>query len=58
MNQQFAEAIEAEWATRGLATFKQFLRDDLARRGAAAVATAANVRAQRTPPTNTPARMQ
>jgi hypothetical protein len=33
MNQQFAEAIEAEWAARGIATFKQFLRDDLARRG-------------------------
>jgi hypothetical protein len=32
MNQQFAEAIEAEWANRGIPTFKQFLRDDLARR--------------------------
>jgi hypothetical protein len=34
MNQQFSEAIEAEWANRQLATFKQFLRDDLARRTA------------------------
>ena len=36
MNQKFAEAIEAEWASRGLATFKQFLREDLARRSAGA----------------------
>jgi len=35
-NQQFAEAIEREWSQRGLATFKQFLRDDLARRAAGA----------------------
>jgi hypothetical protein len=34
MNQQFSESIEAQWARRGLATFKQFLRDDLARRTA------------------------
>ena len=40
MNQQFSESIEAEWSNRRLATFKQFLRDDLARRTAhAAVAT-------------------
>ena len=32
MNQHFAEAIESEWANRGIATFKKFLRDDLARR--------------------------
>ena len=31
-NQAYAEAIEGEWANRGLATFKQYLRDDLARR--------------------------
>ena len=37
-NQQFAEAIEAEWSQRGITTFKQFLRDDLARRGMAAPA--------------------
>ena len=40
-NQKFAEAIETEWATRGVATFKQFLRDDLARRTAAATAAGA-----------------
>jgi hypothetical protein len=34
MNQAFAETIEAEWSTQGLSTFKQFLRDDLARRAA------------------------
>ena len=36
MNQQFAEAIEGEWSRQGIATFKQFLRDDLARRGVGA----------------------
>ena len=36
LNQQFAAGIEAEWSQRGIATFKQFLRDDLARRAAAA----------------------
>jgi hypothetical protein len=36
MNQQFSESIEVEWANRRLATFKQFLRDDLARRAAEA----------------------
>jgi len=34
MNQHFAEAIEGDWASRGIATFKQFLRADLARRTA------------------------
>ena len=34
VNQKFAGDIEAEWATRGVATFKQFLRADLARRAA------------------------
>jgi hypothetical protein len=31
-NQSLAEAIETEWARSGLPTFKQFLRQDLARR--------------------------
>jgi hypothetical protein len=41
LNQKFAEDIESVWATRGLATFKQFLRDDLARRAAASAVGAA-----------------
>ena len=36
MNQKLAEQIEADWAAAGLPTFKQYLRDDLARRAAAA----------------------
>lgn len=36
MNQQTAEAIEAEWSRRGVPTFKQFLREDLQRRSAQA----------------------
>jgi hypothetical protein len=32
-NQTIAQAIEAEWARRGLPTFKTYLREDLARRG-------------------------
>ena len=50
MNQKFAEAIEAEWATRGLATFKKFLRDDLARRSA----DAASITPPPPPPSSTP----
>lgn len=38
-NQQFAEQIESEWARQGVATFKQYLRDDLARRAAAAASS-------------------
>jgi hypothetical protein len=34
-NQRLSEAIESEWERAGLPTFKQFLRDDLARRAAA-----------------------
>ena len=34
-NQALAARIEAEWEAQGLATFKSFLREDLARRGAA-----------------------
>lgn len=34
-NQQTAEKIEAAWAEADLATFKTYLRDDLARRAAA-----------------------
>jgi hypothetical protein len=34
-NQALAEEIEAEWARMGLATFKQFLRQDLAARARA-----------------------
>jgi hypothetical protein len=52
-NQQFSESIEAEWSQRGIATFKQFLRDDLARRG---VGTAPIPPAEASSsPTNTPA---
>jgi hypothetical protein len=32
-NQQIAETIEAAWAKEGLATFKTYLKEDLARRG-------------------------
>jgi hypothetical protein len=35
-NQLIAQAIEAAWAAQGLVTFKTYLRDDLARRAAAA----------------------
>jgi hypothetical protein len=31
-NQRSAEQVEAEWARRGLPTFKEYLRQDLARR--------------------------
>ena len=31
-NQKLAQAIEASWAAQHLATFKTYLRDDLARR--------------------------
>lgn len=31
-NQRLADAIEADWASAGLPTFKAYLRDDLARR--------------------------
>ena len=34
-NQKLAEAIESEWDKQGLPTFKQYLRNDLARRGLA-----------------------
>jgi hypothetical protein len=60
-NQKFAEEIEAEWAGRGLATFKQFLRDDLARRahGNADASANANVNAHPTAaPPSTPASRQ
>ena len=33
MNQQLSEAIETEWARVGVTTFKQYLRQDLTRRG-------------------------
>jgi hypothetical protein len=33
-NRRIAAAIETEWESRGLATFKQYLREDLARRRA------------------------
>ena len=52
MNQHFSESIEAEWANRRLATFKQFLRDDLARRTADA-SIAAPPPQQPPPPTAT-----
>jgi hypothetical protein len=56
MNQKFAEAIEAEWANRGLATFKQFLREDLARRGAGATpAIAGTPGSAPVPPSEAPA---
>ena len=32
LNQKLAEQIESAWAAAGLPTFKQYLRDDLARR--------------------------
>ncbi|MEA2711708.1 MAG: hypothetical protein QOF78_4309 [Phycisphaerales bacterium] len=49
VNQKFAEEIEAAWANRGgIATFKQFLRDDLARRAAA---TSPPTTTDPTPPT-------
>ena len=38
-NQQLAERIETAWAQQGLPTFKTFLREDLARRQAAAPTT-------------------
>jgi hypothetical protein len=53
-NQQFAEAIEAEWSQHGIATFKQFLRDDLARRAAAAAAGGAISSVSSTPSASTP----
>ena len=34
-NLKFAETIESAWASRGVMTFKQYLREDLARRGGA-----------------------
>jgi hypothetical protein len=34
LNQQTAEGVEAEWARRGMPTFKGYLRQDLARRAA------------------------
>jgi hypothetical protein len=55
-NQQFAEAIETEWSARRLATFKQFLRDDLARRTAAAAANSAAIASA--PPATTQAPLQ
>ena len=36
LNQKAAEAVEAEWARLGVPTFKEYLRQDLARRAAAA----------------------
>ena len=36
LNQKAAEAVEAEWARLGVPTFKEYLRQDLARRTAAA----------------------
>jgi len=36
LNQKMAEAVEAEWARLGVPTFKEYLRQDLARRAAAA----------------------
>ena len=38
MNQNLAAQIESDWATSGLPTFKQYLRDDLARRAGEAKA--------------------
>lgn len=38
MNQRLSEQIDAEWAKRGVPTFKEYLRHDLARRTAAASA--------------------
>jgi hypothetical protein len=35
-NQKLSESIESAWEEAGLPTFKQYLRDDLARRAAAA----------------------
>lgn len=35
-NQKAAEEVEAEWARLGLATFKEYLRQDLARRSSSA----------------------
>ena len=58
MNQKFAEAIEAEWATRGIATFKQFLRDDLARRSADAASIMPPPPPPTPPTTSTPASLQ
>jgi hypothetical protein len=36
MNQKAAEEVEAEWARLGLPTFKEYLRQDLAKRAAGA----------------------
>jgi hypothetical protein len=41
LNQTSAEAIEAEWTRRGIPTFKQYLRDDLARRSSSDPAASA-----------------
>jgi hypothetical protein len=40
MNQKSAEAVEVEWAKRGVPTFKEYLRRDLERRAAGTNANA------------------
>ena len=36
-NQKVAQAIETEWAEKGLPTFKTYLREDLAKRKASRI---------------------
>jgi hypothetical protein len=54
-NQKLAEQIEAQWETAGLRTFKQYLRDDLARRTGGAVVRAGEAAAPPSPAAEPPA---